>query len=81
KDLCEAERQGCEDDRESGRRLVCLTQGTPKRIFMLRLAAHRSLYTRDRLAHWSGGDTEANAALAGKGAVDSSKLQGKEFSC
>lgn len=34
------------------RRLICNSFGAPEWIFILRLAAHGRLYTRDRLAQW-----------------------------
>ncbi|XP_060182555.1 uncharacterized protein LOC132612271 [Lycium barbarum] len=34
------------------RRMVCNNYGAPKWIFILRLAAHERLYTRDRLVKW-----------------------------
>ncbi|XP_019227540.1 PREDICTED: uncharacterized protein LOC109208841, partial [Nicotiana attenuata] len=34
------------------RKMVCNNLGLPKWIFVLRLAAHGKLYTRDRLSKW-----------------------------
>ncbi|XP_070009789.1 uncharacterized protein [Nicotiana sylvestris] len=39
-------------DKVSWRRVICHNTGCPKWIFVLTMAAHGKLYTRDRLQRW-----------------------------